>query len=59
MGLDFILSKTLGCFGMWFFEFLLDNPELEAVPEETKEEEIDLLTVSPTHFLPQWVELIR
>ena len=51
MGLDFILSKTLGCFGMWFFEFLLDNPELEAVPEETKEEEIDLLTVSPTYSL--------
>ena len=50
MGLEFILSKTLGCFGMWFFEFLLDNPELEAVPEETKEEEIDLLTVSLGSF---------
>ena len=34
--------RTVTCFGMWFLEFLSDNPQ-EATVEE---EEIELLTVS-------------
>ena len=41
-----IVSNKLSCFGMWFFEFLSDNPEEVAVEEE----KMDLLTVSVSYL---------
>lgn len=45
-------AKPLENFGMWFLEFLSDNPH--AIPTNEADEEIDLLTVSTGAMSPYY-----